>query len=75
MGAEGMTGELPQAPPACVTAPPGTLPPLENGDRLTRSDFEQRYDAMPYVKKAELIEGIAEQSQALRLTRIAPHIM
>jgi len=25
---------------------------------ITRSDFEQRYDAMPHVKKAELIEGI-----------------
>ena len=53
-----MTGELLQASPAGVIAPPGTLPPLKNGDRLTRSDFEQRYDAMPHVKKAELIEGI-----------------
>jgi hypothetical protein len=32
------------------------LPPLENGDRLTRDEFEQRYQAMPNVKKAELIE-------------------
>jgi len=67
MGAEGMTGELPQAPPACVTAPPGTLPPLENGDRLTRSDFEQRYDAMPHVKKAELIEGIVYMPSPVRV--------
>ncbi len=35
----------------------GALPPLENGDRLTRAEFERRYDAMPHLKKAELIEG------------------
>jgi len=34
------------------------LPPLENGDRLTRVEFERRYDAMPHLKKAELIEGV-----------------
>ena len=32
--------------------------PLENGDRLTRPEFERRYDAMPDLKKAELIEGV-----------------
>ena len=31
--------------------------PLENGDRLTRAEFERRYDAMPEINKAELIEG------------------
>lgn len=42
-----------------VTSPksPLSLPPLENGDRLTRAEFEQRYQAMPHHKKAELIEG------------------
>jgi Uma2 family endonuclease len=35
----------------------GAIPPLENGDRLTRAEFERRYDAMPHLKKAELIEG------------------
>jgi len=34
------------------------VPPLESGDRLTRHEFERRYDAMPHVKKAELIEGV-----------------
>lgn len=34
------------------------IPCLENGDRLTRPEFERRYAAMPQVKKAELIEGI-----------------
>jgi len=33
------------------------VPILENGDRLTLPEFERRYDAMPAVKKAELIEG------------------
>jgi Uma2 family endonuclease len=33
-------------------------PPLENGDRLTRPEFERRYEAMPHVKKAELIDGV-----------------
>ncbi|QLL29196.1 Uma2 family endonuclease [Thermosynechococcus sichuanensis E542] len=34
------------------------LPPLENGDRLTRDEFERRYAALPHLKKAELIEGV-----------------
>ncbi len=33
------------------------IPPLESGDRLTRAEFERRYEAMPWLKKAELIEG------------------
>ncbi|MBB4091125.1 Uma2 family endonuclease [Salinibacter ruber] len=37
------------------SAPP--VPALQNGDRLTRDEFERRYEAMPNVKKAELIEG------------------
>ena len=31
--------------------------PLQNGDRLTREEFERRYFAMPDVIKAELLEG------------------
>lgn len=30
------------------------IPPLENGDRLTRIEFERRYAAMPHLKNAEL---------------------
>jgi len=33
------------------------VPRLENGDRLTRAEFETRYRAMPNLNKAELIEG------------------
>jgi Uma2 family endonuclease len=35
-----------------------SVPPLVQGDRLTRAEFERRYEAMPQVKKAELIGGI-----------------
>src|SRR5689334_11080680 len=38
--------------------PPQKVPPLENGDRLTRDEFERRFDATPGLKKAELIEGV-----------------
>jgi Uma2 family endonuclease len=34
------------------------IPPLENGDHLSQAEFERRYDAMPHLKKAELIEGV-----------------
>ncbi|NCR41284.1 MAG: Uma2 family endonuclease [Microcystis aeruginosa W13-11] len=39
-------------------SPQLTIPRLENGDKLTRREFERRYNAMPNLKKAELIEGI-----------------
>ncbi len=34
------------------------VPLLQNGDRMTRAEFERRYAAMPWVNKAELIEGV-----------------
>jgi hypothetical protein len=34
------------------------IPPLQSGDRLTAEEFERRYDAMPELKKAELINGV-----------------
>ncbi len=42
------------------------IPPLENGDRLNRYEFERRYAAMPHLKKAELIEGVVYMPAALR---------
>jgi Uma2 family endonuclease len=44
----------------------GRIPPLENGDRLTRAEFERRYTAMPGVKKAELIEGVVYMPSPVR---------
>ncbi len=50
------------------------LPPLENGDRLTRSEFERRYTAMTDLKKAELIEGVVYMASPLRFRLHAkPH--
>ncbi|MFB2934879.1 Uma2 family endonuclease [Aerosakkonemataceae cyanobacterium BLCC-F154] len=50
------------------------LPPLSNGDRLTRPEFERRYHAMPEVKKAELIEGVVYMASPLRFRPHAkPH--
>ena len=40
------------------------IAPLENGDRLSRAEFERRYAAMPETCKAELIEGIVCMSAA-----------
>ncbi len=51
-----------------------TTPPLENGDRLTRHEFERRYAAMPNLKKAELIEGVVYVPAALRfISHGQPH--
>ncbi|CBN54280.1 MULTISPECIES: Uma2 family endonuclease [Kamptonema] len=50
-----------------LMAPPVTIAPLENGDQLTRFEFERRYQAMPHLKKAELIEGIVYMASALRI--------
>jgi Uma2 family endonuclease len=42
------------------------IPPLENGDQLSRFEFERRYHAMPHLKKAELIEGIVYMPSPVR---------
>lgn len=42
------------------------IPPLANGDKLNRYEFERRYNAMSNLKKAELIEGIVYMPAALR---------
>ena len=43
---------------------PSRIPPLEQGDRLTRSEFLRRYAAMPPKVKAERIEGIVHMPAA-----------
>ncbi|MEK7678520.1 MAG: Uma2 family endonuclease [Verrucomicrobiota bacterium] len=74
-----------EAPEACPPAQPisrrfsdseAFCPPLENGDRLTRKEFERRYEAMPHVKKAELIEGIVYMGSPVRIkSHSKPHGM
>src|SRR6266487_5733181 len=47
---------------------------LEPGDRLTRDEFERRYERMPHIKKAELIEGTVYMPSPVRVKRHAePH--
>ncbi len=45
------------------TTPP---PPLQHGEQLTRDEFERRYEAMPHLKKAELIGGIVYMGSPVR---------
>ena len=60
------------APQTPLLPPP--MPPLEPGDCLTREEFERRYDAMPDVKKAELIEGVVHMPSPVRFHNHAgPH--
>lgn len=41
------------------------IPRLENGDRLSRDEFERRSQAMPQLKKAELIEGVVHMPSSV----------
>ena len=62
--------------PAAVNppTPPRDPPLLETGDHLSRDEFERRYNAMPELKKAELIEGVVYVSSAVRWRHHAsPH--
>jgi Uma2 family endonuclease len=45
-----------RSPIVPLAQPAVPVPPLENGERMTRAEFERRYDRMPGVQ-AELIEG------------------
>ncbi len=45
---------------------PTEVPPLENGDHLTRHEFERRYRARPNLKKAELIDGVVYIQSSVR---------
>jgi Uma2 family endonuclease len=51
-----------------------SAPALENGDRLSRAEFERRYRSMPALKKAELIEGVVYVPSPVGIKRHAePH--
>jgi Uma2 family endonuclease len=57
-----------------IDLPPAYVPPLENGDRLSREEFERRFEAMPHLKKAELIEGVVHMPSPVRVGQHAgPH--
>lgn len=49
-------------------------PLLEPGDRLSREEFERRYQGMPHLKKAELIEGVVYMPSPARAKKHSiPH--
>lgn len=57
----------PRMVPQPMPQPSVIVPPLDTGDHLTREEFERRYEAMPDVKKAELIEGVVFMPSPVRL--------
>ncbi len=64
------------ARPSTLIAADLAPPPLEAGDHLARDEFERRYDAMPGLKKAELIEGVVYMASPVRWNRHArPHVV
>jgi Uma2 family endonuclease len=61
-----------------LAAPPKAeverIPPLQNGDRLTAEEYERRYDAMPDLKKAELINGVVYMAPPVSMEdHASPH--
>lgn len=61
---------IPASPPS--SAPRG-IPPLEAGDRLTLREFLRRYEAMPDVNRAELIEGIVSMPSPVPVAHASAH--
>ena len=49
------------------------IPPLNAGDHLSRTEFERRYEAMPHVKKAELVEGVVYMPSPVYAQHGEPH--
>ncbi|HYT91917.1 MAG TPA: Uma2 family endonuclease [Gemmataceae bacterium] len=50
-----------------------TRPPLRHGQKLSRAEFERRYDAMPELKKAELIDGVVYMPSPVTNDHGKPH--
>ncbi len=59
----------PQVNEARDSAPPL---PLENGERLHSREFLRRYERMPQVKKAELIEGVVYMGSPVSVRHAKP---
>ena len=70
-----MKTTLPAISSIYVSPPATEIPPLRHGDRLTRAEFERRYEAMPDVKKAELLEGVVHMPSPVRFRQHGkPHL-
>ena len=61
------------ARPLIEWTPLPPIPPLRNGDRLTGVEFERRYEAMPDLKKAELIDGVVYVGSPVSDDHGSPH--
>ncbi|MEM8495638.1 MAG: Uma2 family endonuclease, partial [Planctomycetota bacterium] len=71
-----MTMMAPTPVSVAKSAKRDAVPPLENGDRLSRVEFERRYHTMPKVKKAELIEGVVYMGSPVSADGHAkPHVI
>ena len=55
-----------EQPPYVVDEKKNPPPPLQHGEKLARDEFERRYEAMPHLKKAELIEGVVYMPSPVR---------
>src|SRR5438552_7040789 len=67
------TSSVPTVQPEALVPDSDQL--LEPGHRLTRDEFERRYERMPHVKKAELIEGIVYMPSPVRARKHGqPHL-
>ena len=54
---------------------PAGTPPLNAGDRLSRAEFERRYEAHPEINKAELIEGVVHMPSPVHFVQHGqPHV-
>jgi Uma2 family endonuclease len=57
---------LTEAVPVRPASAPRAISPLENGLHLSAAEFLRRYEAMPEIKKAELINGIVYMGSPVR---------
>ena len=64
-----MATTAPSIPPDAAAS--NAEPLLEQGDRLTRDEFERRYRRMSRVKKAELVEGTVFMPSPVRVKKHA----
>ncbi len=56
-----------------VREPMTVVPPLRHGDRLTRAEFERRWEAMPNLKRAELLDGRVYLMPPVSRSHAYPH--
>lgn len=49
------------------------VPALETGDRLSRAEFQRRYEAMPHIKKAELVEAVVYLASPVGAKHVRAH--